>query len=305
VRRLLHLLGAAVALGLIGWILHRHLDEAPAVDLGDPEVRRQLATALGLYMASQLLAASAWGRTLAALAALPAPWRAETQLLVGQIGKYLPGNVAHLVGRVALARRDGMSAPTAGLGLVFETVLTLGVAAAIGALGLLLAPGLAERLADEAAPGTLALLAGAAAAAVAVAAALALRFRRQVARAHIRFRPGPLVGAAALQAANFGLLGLSLQAAAAAAAPEAVPSAGTCTALFAVAWAAGLLTPGAPGGLGVRESLLVLGLGLYAGPPAALTAALAHRAVSVAGDAVLFGSGLALRARLNRARTSG
>ena len=67
--------------------------------------------------------------------------------------------------------------------------------------------------------------------------------------------------------------------------------------VFAVAWVAGLITPGAPGGLGVRESIITLGLGGVIGEPAALTAALMHRAVSVTGDAIAFGLGCALRGR--------
>ena len=58
-----------------------------------------------------------------------------------------------------------------------------------------------------------------------------------------------------------------------------------------LAWMAGYLVPGAPGGLGVREAVLLLGLAPTVGEPSALAAALSYRMVTVVADAVCAGLG--------------
>ncbi|MFT3669305.1 MAG: lysylphosphatidylglycerol synthase domain-containing protein [Pseudoxanthomonas sp.] len=53
-----------------------------------------------------------------------------------------------------------------------------------------------------------------------------------------------------------------------------------------LAWMAGYLIPGAPGGLGVREAVLLLGLGPVLGEASALAAALLYRIVTMVSDAL-------------------
>ena len=55
---------------------------------------------------------------------------------------------------------------------------------------------------------------------------------------------------------------------------------------YLLAWLAGLVVPGSPGGLGVREGVLVLLLGGVTGEAFALALAVAMRFVSTAGDAM-------------------
>lgn len=61
--------------------------------------------------------------------------------------------------------------------------------------------------------------------------------------------------------------------------------------LYPVAWLAGVVTPGAPGGLGVRESLLVLALEPYVPSTTAAGYVLAFRLATVIGDIGLWGIG--------------
>ena len=58
--------------------------------------------------------------------------------------------------------------------------------------------------------------------------------------------------------------------------------------VVSIAWLAGYITPGAPGGLGVREALLVLGLSPIMGESDAILAAFALRLVTVLGDLFFF-----------------
>lgn len=73
-------------------------------------------------------------------------------------------------------------------------------------------------------------------------------------------------------------------------------------ALFMLAWVAGLLVPVAPGGVGVRESALLVLSAPYADPASLAAFAILTRLVTMAGDA-LFGLAaysVLLRTRLNR-----
>jgi uncharacterized membrane protein YbhN (UPF0104 family) len=58
--------------------------------------------------------------------------------------------------------------------------------------------------------------------------------------------------------------------------------------IYAVSWLAGFLTPGAPGGIGVRETVMVLLLTPIVTQPAALLAALFFRLINIFGDILLF-----------------
>ena len=61
-----------------------------------------------------------------------------------------------------------------------------------------------------------------------------------------------------------------------------------------LSWFAGFITPGAPGGLGVREAVLILMLSPIYGREYTLAAALIHRLISILGDAAAFGLGMIL-----------
>lgn len=57
---------------------------------------------------------------------------------------------------------------------------------------------------------------------------------------------------------------------------------------YTISWVSGYIVPGAPGGIGVRESILLLLLGQQFSGEAALIAILLHRLTSIAGDIVAF-----------------
>jgi len=63
--------------------------------------------------------------------------------------------------------------------------------------------------------------------------------------------------------------------------------------LYSVAWIVGALTPGAPGGIGVREAILIEGLTPLWGAGEAVAGALAFRVVTVATDVIALGLGVA------------
>lgn len=69
----------------------------------------------------------------------------------------------------------------------------------------------------------------------------------------------------------------------------------TIMAGFALSWLAGLLTPGAPAGIGVREAALIFFLSSLATPATILTAAVLGRVVTTLGDLMFFGIGKLIR----------
>jgi uncharacterized membrane protein YbhN (UPF0104 family) len=108
--------------------------------------------------------------------------------------------------------------------------------------------------------------------------------RIPVSRRILTFAPWPAAATLGLHIVSIILLGLSFY---------AVSTAFTsgldisfCVALFASAWLLGFLTPGAPAGLGVRETVLVIGLSGSLGPMA-LPAAILHRLLSALADAAM------------------
>ncbi len=65
--------------------------------------------------------------------------------------------------------------------------------------------------------------------------------------------------------------------------------------VFALAWVAGFVTPGAPAGLGVRDAIMVAGLSPVYGAGTALGVTVIMRLATSAGDALAFLAGMAAR----------
>ncbi len=64
-----------------------------------------------------------------------------------------------------------------------------------------------------------------------------------------------------------------------------------------LSWFAGFITPGAPGGIGVKEAVLLWTLSPVYGKEVTLAAALVHRFVSVLADVAAFGIGMIMEKR--------
>ncbi len=296
--RLVQGLGLAAAIGFCGLAFWKGSRELPVLDWGVLRLWVWLGLALALYIPSQFLAARAWKGTLAVFQVRLPGRRAETQLLVSQIGKYIPGNVAHLLGRFALARADGVPAVPFSLALLVEVGIVLATGAALLIVLLLTAPDLVGQVLPE----------GAGLSQQSLSRLIALLLELEIGAAllvlgsRLRHTVGaPILDIAqagvpvALHAVSFVVLGLSLACVLQALVPGHGAGPLLPVAVFIVAWTVGFLTPGSPGGLGVREGLIVLGLGVTIGPGPALAAAILHRGISILGDLASFGIGLALR----------
>ncbi len=221
-------------------------------------------------------------------------------LLVGQLGKYLPGSVWSFVLQMELAKRAGVPRAHA-----FSAILiTLGLATAVAAvIGL-------PRVSDLFAVGGIAPLVVLLLIPVAVVCALPpvlTRLVNLVLRLLRRRRlPAPLGWADMGRAASWCALawmffGSHLWLLASS---EAAPGFGgwvRSIGAFALAMTAGLLAAVAPSGIGVREAVIVVALSPYLPIGVALGLALASRLVLTVADLVAAGAAAVSGVRLRKA----
>ncbi len=268
-KSVLNAAGVLLALAGVVFVWLRLRDYGAEIDFSRFTVTLWVGTgALVLvYTLANSMLAFAWRDILAALdVSAPLPWSMKTYA-ASQLAKYVPGNIFHLAGRQALGMAAGVSARSLGKSLFLELAL---IAFAGGLLGILALPLLTIRLSEYLSLGIFAVVTG-------------------MVGHIIRYYSGPPVAHAffwylmfhAVSSTTFVvLIALLTQDWA------NLPWVGLCGG-YIVAWLIGLLTPGAPAGVGVREAVLLF---LFNGlvPEADLLLAIVlTRIVSVVGD-VLF-----------------
>lgn len=205
-----------------------------------------------------------------------------------QIGKYLPGNVFQYVGRAALANKFGFAVELCTYSILVECVVLAGSALCFSVLGL-------------AWYGRLALLAEleltyvlSITAIVIAGGGLLSWFRPEVITkiftALTRFLSWrALFTSVAMSWLSFCLFGVVLTLLS----DSVFPLSTTITtwefaAGFALAWVAGFVVPGAPGGLGIREYVLFIMFAPQLGEAIAVSLFVLMRFVSVAADLLAF-----------------
>lgn len=275
----------------------------------DPQGWLWLLLGVGVSLLSLLVNGLAWSVILAWLGARPS-WHKGVALHVAtNLRKYLPGGIWHIAGRVQVLRQGAAAGPAAPLSQPLSTPLALfaclldPLLAAVAALALVAADGLQFGL------GVLALLPllllrprwlqplllrleRRRAKELGLAAAEGDQAPPDAALAQAEpapFLPGPpwlplliellfvLLRFAAFACCVFAFdLQLSL-------------AWTTWLAGFALAWTAGLVVPGAPGGLGVFEAVLLLRLGVALPEPSVLAVALAYRLICTLTDLLAAG----------------
>lgn len=256
-----------------------------------------------IYCLALPLAAVAWSWLLVGLGTPVSASRLAAILAVSQLGKYLPGNVGHFVGRAGLGLHAGIGPAPLMAGIVIETVLTVLAGITLGGLAIALSDAL---VLTSAAP----LRVITAGAALAIGALLLTartwvprllgRVPRQVSEAvRATDLPSPLVISLAFCAylAIYVVLGIALVVLAHALVPAADHDGALLIGSFALAWLAGFATPGAPAGLGVREATLLLLLGNAYSAADATVIIVGLRLATLAGDSLCAAAGAAWFAR--------
>lgn len=243
----------------------------------------QLAGLAAVYGLSLMLLAGNWRMIVAALAPTPLPRAVVLRsYTMSQIGKYIPGNVAHLVGRHLLLARVGLGHKPLLLATLIE-FLILPLSATLVALGCLwmIRP-----------PSDIALLSTALSAAPWALGAAALAWGGLVltcalhpaARRWLRPAALTLPLACVFMALLGGIFALILTMLTPASVLAAIGAA-------TLGWLVGFATPGSPGGIGTREATVLLLMRGQAEEAPLLLALALFRVVTVLGDLVCYAIG--------------
>jgi uncharacterized membrane protein YbhN (UPF0104 family) len=192
----------------------------------------------------------------------PARWPSAAIYLQAQLGKYVPGGVWQYASRGAMARGYGLSIRAVGRSLPIELASTLSAGAAFAVLALGWWGLVAVAAAIVAASGAVAYLDD---------ARISLRIAAQT---------------VPLYAATWLLIGVSFWMTARAFLHVSPSDLALYTGAFAAAWIVGLLAIYAPGGIGVREAILVAILHPRIGSADALVVAAASRGVFTVADLI-------------------
>lgn len=235
-----------------------------------------------VYGLSGWLLAMAWQKILTHLGAHMPASSAVRIYGLSQIGKYLPGNIFHLAGRQSLGMAEGVPSWT----LIKSTVWELGLMCTTASPFLLLAAPAyfrLERLQDAAVAGVVLLL---------MIFAWVIR----------RVWGTPLMQAFLLYLLFLCVAGLVFAGVASTVSVDRIGAWGTLASCFVIAWLMGLVVPGAPAGIGIRELVLLGLLANQLSAEAALLTIGVSRIVTAMGD-VIFWLGALTLAQLVRSRT--
>lgn len=271
-KRTLHWGGSAAAIAGIAFVALRLHDYGAEIDFArfDLTAWSWVAALALIYGLSNLMLALAWWNLLGQFGACTSRRWAVRVYGISQIAKYVPGNIFHLAGRQAM----GMAAGLAGWPLAKSAVWELGLISATGGLfGLLALPLLVPGLPVTASAELFA-------ASIGIAVILLLRFiGLPVARA-FGWYAGFLVISALLFVGLVELL-----------ADNPVSGVGFWLLLggaYVLAWLIGLVTPGAPAGVGVRELVLLFLLKGIIGEADLLLVVMVGRMMTVGGDGLFY-----------------
>jgi hypothetical protein len=246
-----------------------------------------------LYTFGMGIAGYAWYLLLRSVKEPLSIVRSLTIHALAAIGKYIPGNVGQYIGRVALARRAGLQIPGVMLTLIIEAAWTILVAIVVGACVFVTVGD------NRISVGRVAVWQFAVLAAVVVTAPF-------VGVLIIRdWRPGPikrLLGTEDLAMPGFGafcacfvlymvlflLMGVIMKVLGRQLFNVTAGSVWLLIGVNAIAWVVGFITPGSPGGIGVREAVLVASLAPIYGSGTAVGLSIALRVVTTLSDGLAF-----------------
>lgn len=275
----------AAALAWVGWRLWAQRDLVAELSLG-PARWFALYGVVLVYTGVGVLLSLAWTLAVRALSSSPADHRLLLSIhLKTQIAKYLPGNVFHYAGRQVLGKAEGL----AQMPLAVASGLEIVGQAAAGAV-LMIAAGLFLGDLPDLVSGWIFFLV------IVLALSMPWWLRMIPFVREVRIAPALIYGVQGLYFVYLGLLAAIFSITVWLLAGNMACGA-VCLSAFVVAWTLGFLVPGAPGGIGVREAVLVALLAPSLGEGVALAAALVFRVISVVGDLHLYGLALWVRSR--------
>lgn len=297
-------LGNLIAVIAVLIFLYLAVTESSALttlSLGAEQILSLLAV-FPVYVVAIAFGALAWTRLLRGTGTYCRPLLGVQIVFLSQAAKYIPGNVAHHVGRVTLAQQHQLPLSTTLFSMFLETLWTLSVASLVSA-GALIAGGKALYAGLPELP-SWQVLAGLCVASLILPLGGQRLFswattwwsRRQQTVPATLTMPGLLTfwEVSLLYIANYLTLGLILTLIAGQLFLTENNDLLLLSGIFAIAWTIGFITPGAPAGLGVRELMLVGMLTPVYDAEIAVGVTATLRLVTVLGDGLVFLCGFAL-----------
>lgn len=307
-RRLVRFGAALLAILLVGYFVYaaalalRNFDAAPLMSPGFVVATVVMSVCYGFIIPTS---AWAWQLLLGNMGEHQPVSRLIAIMAVSQFGKYLPGNVAHIAGRSALALTHGISGRALSASVAIETILALLACMAVGAFTFTISSYQPYQLALNLPGDGWWRLIAFGLAILLTAFLLGCRFKdgRTLAmripssktkkpEGRWKWSLRSLVLAFASYCANYLLIGVGLWAIAFSLKLDMDTDYWYLAGSFAFSWLVGFITPGAPAGLGVREGTMML---LLAGPgqqDAWLALVAASRVATLVADAFWFGIGI-------------
>lgn len=225
---------------------------------------------------------------------------------LSQFAKYIPGNVGHHIGRVALARDSGLKMTPVIFTMAIETGWIIVVSAFLAIAGLLMAGKDLMGMIPQVTSNWQILIVAIAAVLVPLLGAWTLNhwrpstLRKLLGKEDI-VMPGSstLLSCFLLYSMNFFLIGLTINLLAMGLFNATGSSVLLLTGIYAIAWIAGFITPGAPAGLGVRDAILAATLTPLYGAGGALGLSVLLRVATIIGDGVAFSAALIVKKKVH------
>jgi len=313
-KKWLRIIGSIVAAigcaAFIGYMLSRLRWDDLASRM-TPGLFAALAAATGLSMLAIPIGSWSWKVLLDDLGHKAEYRTLNAIMLTTQAGKYLPGNVGQHLGKVTLALAQGVPSMPLFISMAYELILLLLASSLVGILfGMVSGAGI-EVLDHGHGAGFLWLIAAILAALAATP--LLLRFinwavRKLIMRNDIAFAGiarkatvRTVATVVAIDGSAYLVSGLGFTLLAMALSPDRHPDYLYLTAAYAIAWTAGFVIPGAPAGVGVRESILLMLLSTRMDGADASLLVLTQRIATSLGDVLCFAMGAFIMARIQRA----
>lgn len=270
-KRWLHIAGGFLGLAGLFFVVRRLLAYSDQIDLCrfDAAAWVSLVLLALIYGLANILLARAWWQLLPVLG-LTVRWRWALKAYgLSQLAKYIPGNIFHLAGRQALGMAAGLPTVPLAKSAFWELVLIAVSGTLFGILALPLVWGSFS-------------MAAAAILFLAVVGGLLAIVRLTISSA--------VSAVLFLQIVFLAISGMIFVAVLALVQAANLPlsSAGIICGAYVVAWLAGLVTPGAPAGVGIREMVLLFLLGAQIAQADLLLAIVLGRGVTVIGDVFYF-----------------
>ena len=224
-----------------------------------------------VYGGGNLLLALAWRNLLAAFKSpVSIRWAVRTYA-ISLLGKYIPGNVFQFAGRQAIGIASGLRGWPLAKSTVYELSLMSVCGAVIGILVLPLFP-----VAVSTTQAVLLFAAGITSLLLVARLVWDLNVSAAVFCYLVFLTLSAVVFSGALAIVDHG---------------ETEIGDTSLMGAYVIAWLAGLLTPGAPAGLGVREAFLLVILSGHIADPVILQAVIVGRTITVSGDLIFYGVG--------------